>query len=413
MTNKKPDLFKFWSELKRRKVIKAGLVYLAIAWAIMEASDTIFPRLGLPEWTVTFVLLLLIIVFILVIVLTWVYDITPEGIKVTESVKEEPVKKKREKQTPEARLADRAGSSETYSLKSHDKSPGEVSGRSERSGSYMFKGFKKLGLPAFILVLIIVVIFFKPKLNQLLGHADPEREIAKTHVENALIYFNRAEYDAARAELGLALESDPGYSYAWSSLAAVNVKQGDLDKALLNTLKAIECDPGNSQAAYNMAYALDDKKDFNQAIYWYKEAIKIDSALKRDSVYVPASSALGRLYNNTGLPTMAIIALNRARKQYPGSRYIYLVHKNLGNAYFLQEQLDSALKYLELAKGVNSQEPETSLFLARTYEAAGQLSKSIELWQDYINLEADTAETARARKHLREITIKHLQTIIE
>ncbi len=86
MPKKPPDLFKFWDELKRRKVVKASLVYIAVAYAIIQGADIIFPRLGLPDWTVTFILILLIIVFILVIVLTWVYDITPEGIKVTQDL---------------------------------------------------------------------------------------------------------------------------------------------------------------------------------------------------------------------------------------------------------------------------------------------------------------------------------------
>src|SRR5512137_993516 len=101
MPKKSPDLFNFWNELKRRKVVKASLVYVAVAYAILQASDIIFPRLGLPDWTVTFVLILLIIVFILVIVLTWVYDITPEGIRVTqdiESKSEETIKKRKGKE---------------------------------------------------------------------------------------------------------------------------------------------------------------------------------------------------------------------------------------------------------------------------------------------------------------------------
>jgi hypothetical protein len=68
MPKKPPNLFNFWNELKRRKVVKTVLVYIAVAWAILEAADTIFPRLGLPEWTDTYVLILQIIVIILFIV---------------------------------------------------------------------------------------------------------------------------------------------------------------------------------------------------------------------------------------------------------------------------------------------------------------------------------------------------------
>jgi len=66
-----------------------------------------------------------------------------------------------------------------------------------------------------------------------------------------------------------------------------------------------------------MAFALHDKKDFKQAIHWYKEAIKIDSTFHKDTVYVTASSALDSLYNSMDQPIEAILILNRAREQYP------------------------------------------------------------------------------------------------
>ena len=162
-----------------------------------------------------------------------------------------------------------------------------------------------------------------------------------------------------------------------------------------------------------MAYALDDKKDYKQAIHWYKESIKIDSTFHRDTVYVPACSALGRLYNSINQPIDAIIILNKAREQYPESKYIYLVCKNLGNAYLMQEQPDSALKYLELSNKIKPQEPETNLYLAKAYEATGKISRSIEIWQNYIDLETDSVKINEAKKHLKEVTIKHLQEIIK
>jgi hypothetical protein len=35
-------------ELKRRTVIRVSAAYLVVGWALIEVSDTIFPRLGLP-----------------------------------------------------------------------------------------------------------------------------------------------------------------------------------------------------------------------------------------------------------------------------------------------------------------------------------------------------------------------------
>jgi tetratricopeptide (TPR) repeat protein len=78
--------FSFFQELKRRKVIRTTLIYLASAFAILEAADIIFPRLGFPEWTLTLVIYLLGFGLITVIILSWIYDITPEGIKITDSL---------------------------------------------------------------------------------------------------------------------------------------------------------------------------------------------------------------------------------------------------------------------------------------------------------------------------------------
>jgi tetratricopeptide (TPR) repeat protein len=82
-----PNKFsQFWQELKRRKVIKVIAMYAATAFIIMEAADIMLPRLGLPDWTVTFLIILLIVGFPITIILSWIFDITPEGVRKTESI---------------------------------------------------------------------------------------------------------------------------------------------------------------------------------------------------------------------------------------------------------------------------------------------------------------------------------------
>jgi Tfp pilus assembly protein PilF len=283
----------------------------------------------------------------------------------------------------------------------------------QKKGLYWIKNNSKYIFSILFIALMIVLAFGRKGSFSFLGAGNSKREVAKIHVRKAVSYIYNKEFEAAKTELDLAFSSDPKYSYAWSSLAALSYKQGDLNNAVMQTIKAIEYDPKNSGAAYNMAYALDDKKDYKQAIHWYKESIKIDSTLHRDTVYVPACSALGRLYNYINQPIEAIIILNKAREQYPGSKYMYLVYKNLGNAYLMQEQSDSALKYLELSDKIKPQEPETNLYLAKAYEAAGKITRSIDLWQNYIDLETDPIKLNEAKKHLKEITIRHLHELIK
>jgi adenylate cyclase len=74
----------FVEELKRRRVGKVGFAYLAIAWAVTEASSVVLPALHLPEWTVTFVVVFLLVGFPVSMILAWVFDVGPEGIERTE-----------------------------------------------------------------------------------------------------------------------------------------------------------------------------------------------------------------------------------------------------------------------------------------------------------------------------------------
>jgi tetratricopeptide (TPR) repeat protein len=72
-------------ELKRRRVPQVAGFYLAGGWLAFEVADATFPRLGLPDWTVTLVLVLLLLAFPLVVGLAWLYDVTPEGVRRTEA----------------------------------------------------------------------------------------------------------------------------------------------------------------------------------------------------------------------------------------------------------------------------------------------------------------------------------------
>ncbi len=78
-------LIKFWQEVKRRKTGRVIVAYAATAFIILQLADILAPALLLPEWTTRLVTLMLIIGFPVAVVLSWIFDITPEGIKKTGS----------------------------------------------------------------------------------------------------------------------------------------------------------------------------------------------------------------------------------------------------------------------------------------------------------------------------------------
>ncbi len=81
-----------WGELKRRNVVKVAVAYAIVGWLLIEVASTVFPIVQLPDWTVTFLTMLILFGFPIALILSWAYEITPEGMKrsheveVTESI---------------------------------------------------------------------------------------------------------------------------------------------------------------------------------------------------------------------------------------------------------------------------------------------------------------------------------------
>ena len=76
--------FRWLTELRRRHVVRAGAIYLLVAWVILQVADIVVPALGLPDWVITAVLVLLALCFPLALVLAWIFDLTPQGLKRTD-----------------------------------------------------------------------------------------------------------------------------------------------------------------------------------------------------------------------------------------------------------------------------------------------------------------------------------------
>jgi TolB-like protein/Tfp pilus assembly protein PilF len=87
----------FFAELKRRNVYKVGIAYAVIAWLLMQVATQVFPFLEIPNWAIRLIIMLLIIGFPVALILAWAFELTPEGIKLTESADREAAKPSRNK----------------------------------------------------------------------------------------------------------------------------------------------------------------------------------------------------------------------------------------------------------------------------------------------------------------------------
>ncbi len=83
MTDPTPGYQRFFAELKRRRVFRVIAVYGIVAFALIEAADAIFPRVALPDWTVTLIVWLALLGFPVAVVIAWALELTPEGVRRT------------------------------------------------------------------------------------------------------------------------------------------------------------------------------------------------------------------------------------------------------------------------------------------------------------------------------------------
>jgi TolB-like protein len=71
----------FIDELKRRNVLRVAILYIVGSWLVLQVTDVLSSILPIPEWTGAFVFTLLLIGFPLALIFSWVYEVTPEGLK--------------------------------------------------------------------------------------------------------------------------------------------------------------------------------------------------------------------------------------------------------------------------------------------------------------------------------------------
>ena len=80
-TSKAVNPKNFLGELKRRNVYKVAVAYAVVSWLLIQVATQVFPFFEIPNWAVRLVVLLLILGFPVALILSWAFELTPEGIK--------------------------------------------------------------------------------------------------------------------------------------------------------------------------------------------------------------------------------------------------------------------------------------------------------------------------------------------
>ena len=69
------------AELRRRNVIRMAGLYMVGAWLLTQVAGTVLPMFGAPGWIARSVVLVLGIGFVPALVVAWVFELTPDGLK--------------------------------------------------------------------------------------------------------------------------------------------------------------------------------------------------------------------------------------------------------------------------------------------------------------------------------------------
>ena len=76
----------FVTELRRRNVLRVAAAYALVAWILIEAGSVLLPTFGAPDSFFRIYVLIVVAGFAVSLVIAWVFEITPEGVRLERDV---------------------------------------------------------------------------------------------------------------------------------------------------------------------------------------------------------------------------------------------------------------------------------------------------------------------------------------
>ena len=70
----------FWSELRRRGVVRAGGMYVAAAFVVLQLGEIVLPAFNAPDWVLQSLVIFVFLGLPVALAFSWVYDLTAEGL---------------------------------------------------------------------------------------------------------------------------------------------------------------------------------------------------------------------------------------------------------------------------------------------------------------------------------------------
>ncbi|MBE9538952.1 MAG: hypothetical protein IMF06_07705 [Proteobacteria bacterium] len=74
-------------QLHRRHMFRVAIAYCVVGWLVLQLARIVAPILGLPGWIMPVLLIVGIFGFPVVLLFSWIFEVTPSGLKRIESVR--------------------------------------------------------------------------------------------------------------------------------------------------------------------------------------------------------------------------------------------------------------------------------------------------------------------------------------
>jgi TolB-like protein len=313
----------FFAELKRRNVYKVAIAYAVVAWLLMQIATQVFPFLEIPNWAIRLVIMLIVIGFPIALVIAWAFELTPEGLKRTESADELPTKTSRNRvwlyvvvvagaiSVSLFFLGRYTSSKQNEGAELPDKSiavlPFENLSR-DPDNAYFAEGIQDEILARLSKIADLKVIS-RTSTQKYKSAPDNLREIAK-QLGVANILEGSVQKAADKVRVNVQLINALNDTHLWSDiydrkLTDIFAVESDIAKTIADTLQAkltgaekqmIAGRPTSDTAAYELylkGRSLWGKRggdNLRQAIAFYEQAIA------RDPSYAPAYAGLAEVY---------------------------------------------------------------------------------------------------------------------
>jgi superkiller protein 3 len=185
---------------------------------------------------------------------------------------------------------------------------------------------------------------------------------------------------------------DPSVDH--NNLGTVYIKQGLLNKAILEFNKVIELNPKHVQAHYNLGFAYYKQGQLNKAIIEYQKAIELDQ------YFYSAYNNLAIIYLNQGLLKNAIQYYKKAITLHPEYDK---AHYGLGEIYFRKNQLKEAEIEFKRVIEINPQFIEAYYNLGLIFSKQDKWHEAIIQWQKVLILNSNYELAEKQIKKAREI----------